>query len=112
MYNRSYRDNLITFIFIWLHFWSIVNCEWGSWTTGDCSTTCGDGTRTNTRLKTVAEQHNGRCEGSPSMNERCNERPCPSMSLNQILNNFITNGIWGMNYVIDFLLIFSKLRMG
>ena len=65
--------------FAWFYILSIVNCEWGSWKLGDCTTTCGDGTRTKTRPKTVTEQHNGRCEGSPSVNENCNERPCPSM---------------------------------
>ena len=78
----------------------------------DCSTTCGDGTRTKTRSKTVTEQHNGRCEGSPSVNENCNERPCPSMSLNQILNDFIANSTRGIKYVTNFMLMFSKLRMG
>ena len=79
---------------------------------GDCSTTCGDGTRTKTRSKTVTEQYNGRCEGSPSVNENCNERPCPSMLLNQLLNYFITNSTWGMKYVTNFMLISSKLWMG
>ena len=60
---------------------------------GDCSTTCGDGTRRKTRSKTVTEQHNGRCEGSPSMNEDCNERPCPSMLKNQLRNGLIINSI-------------------
>ena len=32
-----------------------VNCEWGNWYEGDCSTTCGIGEQTNIRIKLVEE---------------------------------------------------------
>ena len=65
---------------------SIVNCQWGSWESGTCSKTCGGGTRRKSRSKTVTEQHGGRCEGSSTMDENCNEQHCPSKPLCHQIN--------------------------
>ena len=55
----------------------IVNCEWSDWQVGECSVTCGGGTRTNTRSKTVEEKNGGSCIGEPKPTEDCNKQNCP-----------------------------------
>ena len=54
----------------------LVNCEWGDWMTGNCPVTCGGGTRTNFRTKTIEELYNGTCEGEAYMEEACNVQHC------------------------------------
>ena len=58
-----------------------VNCEWGNWTEGECSVTCGGGIQTNSRNKTVEESNGtdeeGICVGDPTMEMACNTQPCP-----------------------------------
>merc|ERR1711936_783254 len=39
-----------------------VHCIWDEWILGECSTTCGAGTRTNTRVKLVEESNGGTCD--------------------------------------------------
>ena len=56
---------------------SIVNCKWNEWEIGDCSKTCGVGTRTNTRTKKVEEKNGGLCEGESTLSESCNLQNCP-----------------------------------
>ena len=50
---------------------------WDEWVTGECSGTCGTGTRTNTRTKLVTESNGGSCTGLPTEIEECNANPCP-----------------------------------
>ena len=58
-----------------------VNCEWGDWNIGDCSKTCGEGTRTNTRVPDILAEHGGvECDGEASIEEECNIQNCPSTS--------------------------------
>ena len=45
---------------------------------GECSTTCGAGTRTNTRVKLVEEANGGTCDGEPTEIEECQAGECPS----------------------------------
>ena len=54
-----------------------VDCQWGAWTTGTCTKTCGGGSRTKIREKTVVESKFGRCIGSFSLTENCNTNQCP-----------------------------------
>ena len=58
-----------------------IDCEWGAWTTKDCSKTCGQGTRTKTRSVRVGATHGGKCIGKNTMSEPCNLRNCPSKCL-------------------------------
>ena len=58
-----------------------IHCEWDEWTLGECSDSCGTGTRTNTRTKTVVEANGGTCTGQPTEIEPCNTHPCPSKTL-------------------------------
>ena len=45
---------------------------------GECSASCGTGTRTNTRDKSVVEANGGTCTGPRTEIEECNPNPCPS----------------------------------
>ena len=55
-----------------------VNCEWNEWIIGECSKSCGEGIRTNTRsIKTGAEHGGKDCDGPTSIEERCNKGECP-----------------------------------
>ncbi len=55
-----------------------VDCKWSDWEIGECSHSCGGGTRTNSRSKIVEEANGGKCPGGefddPTiMTENCNE---------------------------------------
>ena len=54
-----------------------VNCEWGEWNLGYCSSPCGGGTRINYREKIVNEMFGGICEGDHNIEEECNTDVCP-----------------------------------
>ena len=55
----------------------IVNCEWGDWIIGDCSQTCGEGTRINTREPKIVAEHGGvECIGPSSIAESCQLQTC------------------------------------
>merc|ERR1712136_358172 len=54
-----------------------IHCEWDDWILGECSKTCGTGTRINNRTKLVEEANGGTCDGQPSAIEECNTEPCP-----------------------------------
>jgi len=50
--------------------------EWEDW--GDCSTTCGKGTRTRTRSVKTESQHGGQeCENAREASEDCKPKECP-----------------------------------
>ena len=58
-----------------------VNCEWGDWIIGDCSQTCGEGTRTNTRAPKIVAEHGGEgCTGPRSITESCQLQNCAGKS--------------------------------
>ena len=65
--------NLIRLLFI-----LAVHCEWDEWILGECSATCGAGTRTNTRVKLVEESNGGTCDGQTIEIEECQVSECPS----------------------------------
>ena len=63
-----------------------MHCEWDEWVIGECSLTCGGGTRTNTRSEKVEAKHEGEaCTGPASITESCNVELCPGNNLISIL---------------------------
>jgi len=54
-----------------------VNCEWNPWKLGECSVTCGEGKRTDTRTKKVVEKNGGQCSGKSTRIEHCKPKECP-----------------------------------
>ena len=57
----------------------IVNCEWNHWINGECSETCGGGTRTRFRTKKLEEKFGGICLENATHIEECNTQSCSSM---------------------------------
>ena len=57
----------------------LVDCEWGDWVEGDCSTTCGTGEQNNTRTKLVEEANGGNCTGGYTNIASCLDVECPGM---------------------------------
>ena len=65
-----------------------VDCQWNVWepyTT--CSVTCGEGSQTKTRTKSIEESGGGTCSGENEMTVSCYEGECtspgnPSLSIN------------------------------
>ena len=67
-----------------------VHCEWNDWVIGDCSVTCGEGIRTNTRTQKEAAQFGGDgCEGLTSSTESCYDQDCPGIE--HIFSSSLTN---------------------
>ena len=54
-----------------------VNCKWSDWQVGECSVSCGGGTRTKSRSKSVEEENGGVCVGGATAQEVCNDKGCP-----------------------------------
>lgn len=57
-----------------------IDCVWDEWSIGQCSETCGEGVRNNSRVKLVEEAFGGFCNGSDIMIEACHEGECPPLS--------------------------------
>ena len=70
----THRKNLIG---IWSYF--PVDCQWSSWTYGECSKSCGKGKRGRTRTKAVTEKFGGTCDGPSFVYEDCVNQPCPGV---------------------------------
>ena len=59
-----------------------VNCKWSNWRSySSCSKTCGGGTQSRSRSKTINEANGGSCPGSSTMTRDCNTQNCPSKYL-------------------------------
>jgi len=54
-----------------------VHCEWDEWKNGNCSLSCGDGERNDTREKSKEEANGGKCDGKPTRTEHCKIKECP-----------------------------------
>jgi len=55
-----------------------VDCEWGEWSSGKCSQTCGGGIQEKTRVPRVIAQNGGNdCDGEKDKKEMCNTDKCP-----------------------------------
>ena len=62
--------------------YGVADCEWNDWIIGDCSKTCGGGTRTDTRTPKKSAEHGGQeCDGPTSVTESCNVQECPGREL-------------------------------
>ena len=57
-----------------------IDCQWGRWSVGACTVSCGAGTRTKTRAVAVKETNGGKCDGSTAITEPCNTLNCSSKS--------------------------------
>ena len=54
-----------------------VNCQWGGWNQFSlCSKSCGSGTQTRNRSKTVTEMYGGTCYGISTETRFCNTQIC------------------------------------
>ena len=54
------------------------NCTLSTWTKfSSCSKSCGDGTKSRSRFKTVKESNGGTCLGNLTEIEDCRLKPCP-----------------------------------
>lgn len=58
---------------------------WDEWTIGECSKTCGTGTRVDTRSKLVEEANGGTCTGQHNETKECKETECPGISTLHII---------------------------
>ena len=56
----------------------LVDCEWDEWEVGDCSKSCGVGSRVNVRTVKVNSSNGGKdCQGLSNIQENCNIFECP-----------------------------------
>ena len=56
-----------------------INCKWGPWKSfTKCSKSCGSGTQTRSRSKSIIERDGGKCRGSPNETKSCNNQNCPT----------------------------------
>ena len=65
----------------YLNFFPLVHCEWNEWQVGECSKTCGGGTRIDHRTKKTEEANGGICEGDATFEDVCNTEACPGKYL-------------------------------
>ena len=61
-----------------------IHCIWNDWIIGECSATCGTGTRINNRTKLVEEEHGGTCTGKYTETEECKIKECPGKVIYQM----------------------------
>ena len=69
-----------------------VHCQWGDWIFGECSQSCGGGSRTRTRTQKVLAQNGGEeCTGPASMDESCNVQNCQGIKIHLNQNTIPLN---------------------
>ena len=73
---QNYDPMILYFSFTKIYL-PAIHCQWDDWNLGECSKTCGTGTRTNNRHKRVVEENGGTCTGKPTETEPCNTQECP-----------------------------------
>ena len=62
---------------------NVVDCEWNDWKVGDCTKSCGEGTRNYTRTEKVSAAYGGKkCDGPALMEKFCNIQDCPGHTKN------------------------------
>ena len=65
-----------------------VDCTWTSWKSWSaCTKSCGGGTRTKGRIKSVTETYGGTCKGNATETQFCNEQKCPGKNASHHLDN-------------------------
>ena len=58
-----------------------MDCEWGDFTWGPCSQTCGSGTKEGSRTVTTYQAYGGSgCTGPEKRTVKCNIGDCPPVS--------------------------------
>jgi len=58
----------------------LVDCTWGAWVIGQCSTTCGDGIKSDYREKNQTELYGGKtCKDEATRETQCNMQDCPGI---------------------------------
>ena len=73
------------YMYIYKHIYLVsVDCVWNAWVNGTCTTTCGDGQQTNTRVKIIEEAYGGTCTGKSTDVVSCIDVECPGMYLRMI----------------------------
>ena len=70
------------YIYILCIIYAAVDCTWNDWIVGECTDSCGGGTRTNTRTTNTSAAHGGNdCAGNSSITEKCNTQNCTGQTL-------------------------------
>ena len=65
-----------------------VDCTWASWNSWSiCTNSCGGGTRTKNRTKSVTEAYGGACQGNATETQFCNEQKCPGKNTSHRFDN-------------------------
>ena len=60
------------------NYYILVDCTWNDWELGECSVTCGGGTRVDTRTVATEEMYGGTCDPEGDLKvEHCNTDDCP-----------------------------------
>ena len=71
----------------------VVDCEWNAWEPySACSVTCGEGTKTKKRTKSVEESGEGTCTGKDQETISCYKDKCTTPGTS-ILLICIENGV-------------------
>ena len=75
-----------------------VDCKFGPWSVGACSTTCGSSaSRTKTREILVESTNGGKqCDGAIEILEKCDLEPCPSKDLVSFYITVISRKWYGL----------------
>ena len=80
-----------------------IHCAWGNWTTGECSVTCGIGTRVDTRVKTIMESNGGKCDGCDIKIESCiNIDECPEPEECKPLSTDQNSNYFSIQFLLKF----------
>ena len=67
-----------------------VDCTWTSWNSwSNCTKSCGGGTRTKNRTKSVTEAYGGTCQGNTTETQVCNEQKCPGKIASHFSKDYI-----------------------
>ena len=80
----------------------LVDCKWGNWTFGECSSSCGGGIRLDTRQELIHATNGGNeCTGPSNLTENCNIQECPGKKKFFLCNS---NLVWErikLQYMIE-----------
>ena len=89
----------------------LVDCEWGDWVEGDCSSTCGTGQQNNTRTKLVKETHGGNCTGGYTNVTSCIVVECPGIYLSLAFNKKNSTHSRPMYLYIQYTYIYDMYKL-
>ena len=61
----------------------VIDCTWNAWGPySDCSVSCGEGTKTKSRTKSVVESGGGTCSGKSQQDISCFKPACTTPGIN------------------------------